>query len=1528
MLGKEEEYIQQLAATEAHAAHWESQAKQQQQQYSEELKGKHLENNLHKAQQQACIQVISQDLDNARRTADDLQKLLDERQKQLQSELENANMSEQMIAGQEEELSHLYNILEQQRDEISNLNGALDQLYGQNPDARGSSYDAEVNRLRDEVNSLRETLAMQSSYMENMPKFSTGTSTDPHLPQTQPTLPQVSNAQYISDDPGHFNGFQAFPSDNDYQISPSPFNQTAAPQVPLELSPTLQQVSPPKNVYIQPQPVSVNSKDRRMDMAYIPSKQPSNFGSILVQPDHVGSESVQQFTNEAEQYDAPDHPVPEKSTTVHLTPHANRNLDIAPQNPFHADIISSGNSPTWQGVTTKFPSNVVTSSPKIIQPFQTQPILYVASPEKADHRNHTQAGAITQKISSQPVKNSCLLTPGVEEHLIQPENSMYPVNPTGSHYQNYNPLKTVSFKQPFVQSTSESHDTADSNLTGTLLPRRPIRFTSGSQYREPYRHSVNHQPQQLYTVTNHQPQQLYTEIEQQPQQLYSTTNQRQQLFNSTNYQTQQPQPLYNTSHQPQQVHNTASHQPQQPYTASNHQPQQLHAVSSYQPQQIFTTANNEPQKLYSVQAPIHPQAPPDVQTHMHPSGNIQYHTAIPGPPVASSSPVNLHTKDYGRQHGKQFSPIKTVLESNVQPTFPSRTCYHPEHEGMFCNIPEHSNLEHLVDKLQRKLARWKSRFQYQMQREEADTLQKKSKLMYKLKEQLEERRNELEALDLAIERQKRNQEKMMKEERQLMRDHKVAKEELLRLQQASSQNRKRKHIPNNYIETDSSSDSSFEDRESYKKQLKLQDELKCLEKTLFKRQAQLKDADAQLKEYKQNLNEAKLQAEETVRKHDSASSSLHTVRKETRELEERANKAGLQVITESGNLKRIKTEYKEMQQKKSTLEKVLADINVIISEKDMEFRKLDSKIQTSNQRLQLVQRELTVTSEAEREATKSLINSKETLEKTKLEISKLREQDTLCFSSFCGQENGEILALQVKDLNKHVCQKQKELSNIQEDLGRKKSDIDNLLREAQTAVVLKQRELKACHEKLVKLEGCHLELATVTRNKKGELEEVTKELEKQRQAASILNENINEEKQNLQTAIDQRKIVQANTDALKNQMEQKYAELEKTFKHLSEEKLNLSNLVKETDHHKKELKLLQQSVIEERSCSDKLIVERSNLQEKVSSLSREHNQLVKDHSEFDTKLNEAKTELCNVETTIKEKTSHLNSLRDDIQHEEDYISQCQSKKTMLETELESLQENISERQKELNMIEKSLQDAEIQMSNSKEKSEQINSANIDSQVILDHLTSEIKQQRILRCNQQNQVKVLQKQLEQLTYSFEEKTTEMEKISMINSEAREKLDSVMSEIKEAENQLQELRNKIGIFQKHSTEIKDVEQLKNELKIDVKLLNEQKSSLELHLNELKKDITRQLFLEHQPEKENLGNIIRYNDEEWRREALKEKLIEEQDHVRMQLQQKMHHHFDVLDSTKQQSEGVLNKLKHKLNILQDVFISNKGP
>ncbi|GFO09556.1 centriolin [Plakobranchus ocellatus] len=72
-------------------------------------------------------------------------------------------------AAQEDELARLYDILETQRDEIENLNQILDHLAQQGPDGVGAGFDDELWRIRQEVNNLKETLAMQSAYVQAMP---------------------------------------------------------------------------------------------------------------------------------------------------------------------------------------------------------------------------------------------------------------------------------------------------------------------------------------------------------------------------------------------------------------------------------------------------------------------------------------------------------------------------------------------------------------------------------------------------------------------------------------------------------------------------------------------------------------------------------------------------------------------------------------------------------------------------------------------------------------------------------------------------------------------------------------------------------------------------------------------------------------------------------------------------------------------------------------------------------------------------------------------------------------------------------------------------------------------------------------------------------------------------------------------------------------------------------------------------------------------------------------------------------------
>ncbi|KAK3802588.1 hypothetical protein RRG08_027218 [Elysia crispata] len=169
MRSHEDDLSKRLLDAETEAAQYKEEMKQKEKEFEAEMEEHRQAAELMREKQEARIQVIAQDLDQAQFVADSLQHLLEERERVLNDELGNADMSNQMISAQEDELARLYDILETQRDEIENLNQILDHLAQQGPDGVGAGFDDELWRIRQEVNNLKETLAMQSAYVQAMP---------------------------------------------------------------------------------------------------------------------------------------------------------------------------------------------------------------------------------------------------------------------------------------------------------------------------------------------------------------------------------------------------------------------------------------------------------------------------------------------------------------------------------------------------------------------------------------------------------------------------------------------------------------------------------------------------------------------------------------------------------------------------------------------------------------------------------------------------------------------------------------------------------------------------------------------------------------------------------------------------------------------------------------------------------------------------------------------------------------------------------------------------------------------------------------------------------------------------------------------------------------------------------------------------------------------------------------------------------------------------------------------------------------
>ncbi|XP_046556290.1 protein enabled homolog [Haliotis rubra] len=149
---------------------------QREEEFEKELEKQRQEAELIREKQEARIQVIADDLDLAQQAADHLQGLLETREGQMQDDIQEADMSNQMMAAQEEELTRLYDILDAQKEEMENLNQMLDYLAQQGPEGVGPGFDDELWRIRQEVNNLKETLAMQSAYVQTMPPDHAGAS--------------------------------------------------------------------------------------------------------------------------------------------------------------------------------------------------------------------------------------------------------------------------------------------------------------------------------------------------------------------------------------------------------------------------------------------------------------------------------------------------------------------------------------------------------------------------------------------------------------------------------------------------------------------------------------------------------------------------------------------------------------------------------------------------------------------------------------------------------------------------------------------------------------------------------------------------------------------------------------------------------------------------------------------------------------------------------------------------------------------------------------------------------------------------------------------------------------------------------------------------------------------------------------------------------------------------------------------------------------------------------------------------------
>ncbi|KAH9500729.1 hypothetical protein Btru_076354 [Bulinus truncatus] len=720
------------------------------------------------------------------------------------------------------------------------------------------------------------------------------------------------------------------------------------------------------------------------------------------------------------------------------------------------------------------------------------------------------------------------------------------------------------------------------------------------------------------------------------------------------------------------------------------QPEPAH-LSHYGPRRTHIStppghrAQHSARTYYPAQQPIPmptpggapPPPPPDGDSYVVNDG----HRSVPLVPLATGTPVlgGSSPVHYLDDSMLPLSPIraghmeyipKSILKQGVTDQINGDDGY------LFCNVPEHHDLEDYIGELQESIKKLRLRLDKTMDHQEDLKIHEDRKTVKKLLNELEDRREELEGLDLAIERQKKNLSDMMHEEKVLKKQRKEAHSELNILRKKNDRKLfiRRRHLENEIF-----------DEEIERSRIKyLFDELKCVEKTLAKRHAQLKDTERNLKERNAELKDTKEQTRDTFKRFDDANNNLHQALKEQQEIEKRSNDVAIELVKATEQLVVLKTDIKDLDRKKGRQERLLREINNIISKKDEEFKDIDGKVKITSEKLQRLQADLVINAEREKDMVQSLRDSEDVLVKRRSDIQKLKDQ--------VEQSKQEL-----EKLDQLIGRKKTELQLLQETNERKQLEFTNVLQEAESDITSKHRQMKECRDDLDNMNHQKVDLNNHIKTKKLELHQIKEEIQQEEEVLQRLINSVTKNKTELKHTLEMQKIEQTELENIKVQQTQKLSELERTQRALQDEKSELEQLNSEIARKSGDLERLRQAVDRDRLEVDQLTSEKQILDDQINVLTRDRDLLNENCKNLDEKLNTMKRNQRIMEEKITTINGRIEMVEAELRLREREMEDAVALKEDMQKELQSLKTAVNEKKHELKSLEDNIKHAEDQL---------------------------------------------------------------------------------------------------------------------------------------------------------------------------------------------------------------------------------------
>nr|XP_006823794.1 PREDICTED: centriolin-like [Saccoglossus kowalevskii] len=209
---------------------------------------------------------------------------------------------------------------------------------------------------------------------------------------------------------------------------------------------------------------------------------------------------------------------------------------------------------------------------------------------------------------------------------------------------------------------------------------------------------------------------------------------------------------------------------------------------------------------------------------------------------------------------------------------------------------------------------------------------------------------------------------------------------------------------------------------------------------------------------------------------------------------------------------------------------------------------------------------------------------------------------------------------ELEDIDHEIGQRKADLQILQENIEKRKAELTHVLREGETDVAKKQRDIKKVQDILEELTVQNKDLEVTVSEKRSQLVKLRDCVDQEDETLQQLVSNVNKYKTELKHVLEMLQLEKTELEALKQHHTDKMIDLEKTQLAVIEEKSELERLQTEAQRKRTELERSKQIVEKEKADSERLVAERKSMQDHIDTLTKEKELLENNCSNLEGKI--------------------------------------------------------------------------------------------------------------------------------------------------------------------------------------------------------------------------------------------------------------------------------------------------------------------